>query len=60
MPLQKGECMTRIESFFKTIILLQHLAELKKYIWNAVEVGMAKALCEALARKLIELKSIAA
>lgn len=35
-------------------------AEQKKYIGNAVEVGMAKALCEALARKLIELKSIAA
>lgn len=35
-------------------------SEQKKYIGNAVEVNMARVLCEATARKLIELKSIAA
>lgn len=35
-------------------------SEQKKYIGNAVEVNMARVLCEATARKLIELKSMAA
>lgn len=35
-------------------------SEQKKYIGNAVEVNMARVMCEATARKLIELKSMAA
>lgn len=52
--------LKRIMGFPENYKLIGTQAEQKKYIGNAVEVGMAKALCEALARKLIELKSIAA
>ena len=52
--------LKRIMGFPENYRLIGTQAEQKKYIGNAVEVGMAKALCEALARKLIELKSIAA
>ena len=51
--------LKRIMGFPENYRLIGTQAEQKKYIGNAVEVGMAKALCEALARKLIELKSIA-
>lgn len=52
--------LKRIMGFPENYKLIGTQAEQKKYIGNAVEVGMAKALCKALARKLIELKSIAA
>lgn len=52
--------LKRIMGFPENYKLIGTQAEQKKYIGNAVEVGMAKALCEALARKLIELKSIEA
>lgn len=52
--------LKRIMGFPENYVLKGTQAEQKKYIGNAVEVGMAKALCEALARKLIELKSVAA
>lgn len=52
--------LKRIMGFPENYKLIGTQAEQKKYIGNAVEVGMAKALCEALARKLIGLKSIAA
>lgn len=52
--------LKRIMGFPENYKLIGTQAEQKKYIGNAVEVGMAKALCEALARKLIELKSLAA
>ena len=52
--------LKRIMGFPEDYKLIGTQAEQKKYIGNAVEVGIAKALCEALARKLIELNSIAA
>lgn len=52
--------LKRIMGFPENYKLIGTQAEQKKYIGNAVEVGMAKALCEALVRKLIELKLIAA
>lgn len=52
--------LKRIMGFPENYKLIGTQAEQKKYIGNAVEVGMAKALCEALARKLIELKSLVA
>lgn len=45
--------LKRIMEFPENYKLIGTQAEQKKYIGNAVEVGMAKALCEAWARKLI-------
>lgn len=45
--------LKRIMGFPENYKLIGTQAEQKKYIENAVEVGMAKALCEAWARKLI-------
>lgn len=52
--------LKRIMGFPENYKLIGTQAEQKKYIGNAVEVGMARVLCEALAKKLIELKSVAA
>lgn len=52
--------LKRIMGFPENYKLIGTQAEQKKYIGNAVEVNMARVLCEALARKIIELKSIAA
>lgn len=52
--------LKRIMGFPENYRLIGTQAEQKKYIGNAVEVNMARVLCEALARKINELKSIAA
>lgn len=52
--------LKRIMGFPENYKLIGTQAEQKKYIGNAVEVNMARVLCEALARKMNELKSIAA
>ena len=46
--------LKRIMGFPSDYILIGTQAEQKKFIGNAVEVRMSRALCEALARKLIE------
>lgn len=45
-----------IMGFPKNYILVGTQADQKKFIGNAVEVNMARAMCEALADKLLELK----
>lgn len=52
--------LKRIMGFPENYRLIGTQAEQKKYIGNAVEVNMARVLCEALARKMNELKSLAA
>lgn len=49
--LNVGE-LKRIMGFPSDYVLVGTQAEQKKYIGNAVEVGMARVLCEALARQL--------
>ena len=49
-----------IMGFPKEYVLIGTKAEQKKYIGNAVEVKMAKALCECLYIKLLELERSAA
>ena len=46
--------LKRIMGFPENYILIGTQAEQKKYIGNAVEVNMSRALSEALSRKLIE------
>ena len=48
--------LKQIMGFPKNYKLIGTQAEQKKYIGNAVEVTMARAMCEALAIKLIELQ----
>ncbi|MDR3245021.1 MAG: DNA cytosine methyltransferase, partial [Prevotellaceae bacterium] len=48
-----------IMGFGKDYILIGTQAAQKKYIGNAVEVNMARVLCEALVSKLYELKLVA-
>lgn len=50
--------LKRIMGFPEDYILVGTQAEQKKYIGNAVEVTMARVLCEALVNKLIENKVI--
>ena len=47
--------LKRIMGFPSDYVLVGTQAEQKKYIGNAVEVGMARVLCEALCKTLIEL-----
>lgn len=49
-----------IMGFPKDYILVGTQAEQKKYIGNAVEVNMARSMCEALADKFLEIKRQAA
>ena len=52
--------LKRIMGFPEDYVLIGSQADQKKFIGNAVEVNMAKVLCEALCRKLRELKEVAA
>lgn len=49
-----------IMGFPKNYVLKGTQADQKKYIGNAVEVNQARAICEATAKELIEIKLIAA
>ena len=46
--------------FPEDYILVGSQADQKKFIGNAVEVNMARVLCEALSRSILELKINAA
>lgn len=48
--------LKRIMGFPEDYVLVGSQADQKKFIGNAVEVNMARALCEALVKKLSELK----
>ena len=52
--------LKRIMGFPEDYVLIGTQAEKKKYIGNAVEVNMARVLCEAVSRKLRELRKVAA
>lgn len=54
MRMLKIKELKRIQGFPEDYILIGTQAEQKKFIGNAVEVGMAKALCEALCERLDE------
>lgn len=51
--------LKRIMGFPENYVLVGTQADQKKFIGNAVEVNMARVLCEALGRKLLELKQVA-
>ena len=51
--------LKRIMGFPEDYTLIGTQAEQKKFIGNAVEVNMSRVLCEALAEKLSDFKSIA-
>jgi C-5 cytosine-specific DNA methylase len=51
--------LMRIMGFPENYILIGNQSQKKKFIGNAVEVNMARVLCEALGRKLLELKQVA-
>lgn len=51
--------LKQIQGFPEDYVLVGTQAEVKKYIGNAVEVRTARALCEASARKIFELKKVA-
>ena len=52
--------LKRIMGFPENYVLVGTQADKKKFIGNAVEVNMARVLCEALSKKLFEFKKIAA
>lgn len=52
--------LKKIMGFPEDYVLVGTQADQKKFIGNAVEVNMARVLCEAIVRKLVELKKIAA
>lgn len=52
--------LKRIMGFPEDYVLIGTQADQKKFIGNAVEVNMAKVLCEAISKRLHELKEIAA
>ena len=52
--------LKRIMGFPEDYVLVGTQADQKKFIGNAVEVNMARVLCEAIVKKLIELKKNAA
>lgn len=52
--------LKRIMGFPEDYVLVGTQADQKKFIGNAVEVTMARVLCQALSRKLRELKKLAA
>lgn len=51
--------LMRIMGFPENYILIGNQSQKKKFIGNAVEVNMARVLCEALGRKLLDLKQVA-
>ena len=51
--------LKRIMGFPENYVLVGTQADQKKFIGNAVEVNIARVLCEALGRKLLELKQVA-
>ena len=52
--------LKRIMGFPEDYVLVGTQADQKKFIGNAVEVNMARVLCEAIVKKLVELKKNAA
>lgn len=52
--------LKRIMGFPEDYVLVGTQTEQKKFIGNAVEVNMARVLCEALVNRLVKLKMIAA
>ena len=48
--------LKRILGFPEDYVLVGTQADQKKFIGNAVEVNMARVLCEALCKRLVELK----
>ena len=52
--------LKRIMGFPEDYVLVGTQTEQKKFIGNAVEVNMARVLCEAIVKKLISLKKNAA
>ena len=52
--------LKRIMGFPEDYVLVGTQADQKKFIGNAVEVNMARVLCEAIVKKLVELKKDAA
>ena len=52
--------LKRIMGFPEKYKLIGTQADQKKFIGNAVEVNMARVLCEAVSRKLRELRKVAA
>lgn len=48
--------LKRIMGFPENYVLIGTQAEQKKFIGNAVEVNMARVLCETLCKRLVELK----
>lgn len=56
MRMLKISELKKIMGFPEDYVLLGSKAEQNKYIGNAVEVNMAKVLCEALCGKLVKLK----
>ena len=57
MRMLKIDELKRIMGFPTDYVLVGNMAEQKKYIGNAVEVNMAKVLCEALCEKLRNVKN---
>lgn len=51
--------LKRIMGFPEDYVLVGSQADQKKFIGNAVEVNMARALCAALGNRLLELKQVA-
>lgn len=51
--------LKRIMGFPENYVLVGSQADQKKFIGNAVEVNMARALCAALGNRLLELKQVA-
>lgn len=60
MRMLKISELKRIMGFPEDYVLIGTQADQKKFIGNAVEVNMAKVLCEAISKRLHELKEIAA
>lgn len=52
--------LKRIMGFPENYVLIGTQADQKKFIGNAVEVNMARVLCECISKKLRELGSVAA
>lgn len=59
MRMLKIDELKLIMGFPEDYVLVGTQADQKKFIGNAVEVNMARVLCEALGRKLLELKQVA-
>lgn len=59
MRMLKISELKKIMGFPEDYILVGTQAEQKKYIGNAVEVNIARAWCEALIKKIIEVKKVA-